>query len=151
MPKGRVGAPCGLSCIHGTVSGKGICPFLIDATHQQNYKEAILAYFFIWQGKAESIDELDCECEEFLERLGDTVDFEVSDAVEKLTRDGLMIIDGPIAVNTCVKLADGNLKKSKERVMILWQNLFADEKNIECPICSLLGEQADGAHHTKAD
>ena len=90
-------------------SGKGVCPFLIDATHQQNFKEAILAYFFIWQGKAESIDELDCECEDFLEGLGDTVDFEVSDAVEKLTRDGLLLTDGPIAMNTCVRLAGQNL------------------------------------------
>ena len=72
---------------------------LIDSAEEEDFKEAILAYFFLWQGAGdpEPWDQvrLDHAVEQFIqERSGAEVDFEVSDATRKLFRFGLAQVDG---------------------------------------------------------
>ena len=73
---------------------------LIDSAEDEEYKEAMLAYFFLW--RAQSSDDacpwneerLDVAIETFLkEKTGIELDFEVTDAFEKLQKFGLGQID----------------------------------------------------------
>jgi hypothetical protein len=71
----------------------GVLCRLLDEAEEQENREAVLAYWFLWrkaesQGLTES--ELDERIEELLMRLvGRRVDFEVDDALDKLVRLGL--------------------------------------------------------------
>ena len=67
---------------------------LIDSAEDEEYKEAMLAYFFLWR----AIDDpepwdyprLDAQIESFLEaKTGIEINFEVADALNKLFRLGL--------------------------------------------------------------
>ncbi len=67
---------------------------LIDSAEDEEYKEAMLAYFFLWRsfGSADpwNVPRLDAHIEQFLtERTGVSINFEVSDALTKLFRLGL--------------------------------------------------------------
>jgi hypothetical protein len=67
---------------------------LIDSAEEEEYKEAMLAYYFLWRrGGAEvpwTVPTLDAHIEEFLlEKTGIEINFEVSDALSKLFRLGL--------------------------------------------------------------
>ena len=71
---------------------------LIDSAEEEEYKETILSYFFLWQAhnphlgvRAES---LDVRIEAFLKVLtGYEINFEVDDALAKLDRLGLVARD----------------------------------------------------------
>ena len=68
---------------------------LVDAAEEEEYKEALLAYYVLWRGRDDPAgwDEarLDAAVEAFLkEKTGLVVDFEVKDAVRKLARLGLV-------------------------------------------------------------
>ena len=89
---------------------------LIENAVQQEFKEELLAYFFLWQnGKmvciavyppfktllvfrctrlrvAQTEAALDWECERFLTGLNETIDFEVDDALDKLSLDHLVLL-----------------------------------------------------------
>ncbi len=71
----------------------GVLTRLLDEAEEQENREVALAYFFLWRqpdGKGKSAPELDRQIEQFLfELLGRTVDFEVDDALAKLSRMGL--------------------------------------------------------------
>jgi len=69
---------------------------LLDEAEEQDGREAILAYFYLWQsGGAWTAAELDGMIERALEsRAGITVDFEVDDALAKLVRLGLVRVQG---------------------------------------------------------
>ncbi len=67
---------------------------LIDSAEDEEYKEAMLAYFFLWRWPAESgpatVPKLDSMIEEYLaEKTGVEINFEVADALGKLFRLGL--------------------------------------------------------------
>lgn len=67
---------------------------LIDSAEDEEYKEAMLAYYFLWRGSNSSapwdVSRLDDHIEFFLkERTGVSVNFEVADALGKLLRLGL--------------------------------------------------------------
>ncbi len=67
---------------------------LIDSAEDEDYKEAMLAYFFLWRaiGKNEpwNVARLDAHIERFLtEKTGVSINFEVADALTKLLRLGL--------------------------------------------------------------
>ena len=79
--------------------------------------------------------ELDDECEQFLARSAEQVDFEVDDAVKKLTRDGLLQLHGPLAPKTRVSAI--SLRRAVTKLDDIWRYLFVD-KDIDCPICPLL-------------
>lgn len=66
---------------------------IIDSAEEEEYKEALLAYFFLWRRASESWDRhrLDAQVEAFLlEKTGVSIDFEIGDALDKLTRLGLL-------------------------------------------------------------
>ncbi len=67
---------------------------LIDSAEEEEYKETMLAYFFLWQaaGRSESWSDarLDRHIEGFLKEVsGVEINFEIADAVGKLLRLGL--------------------------------------------------------------
>ncbi len=69
---------------------------LIDSAEEEEFKETMLAYFFLWRSIGEGNDEgwtskqLDRHIEAFLKEVsGVDVDFEIKDAVAKLARLGL--------------------------------------------------------------
>jgi hypothetical protein len=71
---------------------------LVDAAEDEEYKEAVLAYYFLWRGTGS--DEpwtpaaLDLHIEDYLKKkTGVEIDFEVTDALRKLFRLGLASYD----------------------------------------------------------
>jgi hypothetical protein len=75
---------------------------LIDSAEDEEYKEAMLAYYFLWRGpgrdragpSAWTVPTLDSAIEQYLrERTGVEINFEVSDALNKLFRMGLAAVD----------------------------------------------------------
>ncbi len=71
---------------------------LIDSAEEEEFKEALLAYFFLLKSEEHDVwdqPRLDAAVEHFLnEATGLVVDFEVGDAVKKLLRLGLVRDDG---------------------------------------------------------
>lgn len=71
---------------------------LLDEAEEQENCETLLGYFFLWHGAAAeglTSGELDARVESFLQGLaGRSVDFEVSDALAKLERFGLLETSG---------------------------------------------------------
>jgi hypothetical protein len=68
---------------------------LIDSAEDEEYKEAMLAYFFLWQASGEvpplTVPVLDDRIEAFLEQSTHvSINFEVADALKKLFRLGLV-------------------------------------------------------------
>lgn len=83
---------------------------LIDAAEEEEYKEALLAYFTLWRGQDDpdpwTADRLDAEIQRYLERhLGRHVDVEVADALQKLNRLRLVRTDGGGTIN-CVPVPE---------------------------------------------
>jgi hypothetical protein len=97
---------------------KGVLSSLIESTVQQEFKEELIAFFFLWQNGQmvcctipscfdhsllaaticmaitahvlQTDEQLDSTCELFLQSLNETVDFEVDDALDKLSNDSLI-------------------------------------------------------------
>lgn len=68
---------------------------IIDAAEEEEYKEALLAYYYLWRNRddPEPWDHarLDARVEAFIhETTGQEVDFEIGDALDKLLRLGLL-------------------------------------------------------------
>ncbi len=68
---------------------------VMDAAEEEEYKEALLAYFFLWRHRDDpepwDRNRLDARIEAYLrETTGLNVDFEVGDALRKLLRLGLI-------------------------------------------------------------
>ena len=73
------------------VSDQGVLFYLIDSLEAQEYKEASIAYYFLWRYGDMTEDELDSSAETFLKNaFGLEVDFEVDDALDKLLKEGLV-------------------------------------------------------------
>lgn len=96
----------------------GVVFYLMDSLEEQELKEAVLAYFFLWTTGECTEEELDGHCEQFLhEQFGVEVDFEADDALEKLRRDNLITeIDGRFRANPL----DDALRRLDEK----WDNYF---------------------------
>jgi Protein of unknown function (DUF3754) len=67
---------------------------LIDSAEEEEYKEAMLAYFFLWRRldspEVWTMEQLDSHIEAFLKRVSDVeINFEIADALGKLFRLGL--------------------------------------------------------------
>ena len=67
---------------------------LVDSAEEEEYKEAMLAYFFLWRhgddAEDATMERLDARIEAFLESVsGVEINFEISDALGKLFRLGL--------------------------------------------------------------
>jgi hypothetical protein len=96
---------------------------LIDSAEEEETKEALLAYFMLWQGAQDSQPwdqaRLDARVEAFLrERAGVEIDFEIGDALHKLHRLGL-IQCGPDGQIAAVPIADALSTLDQQ-----WDNYF---------------------------
>lgn len=89
-------------------SGKGTLLHLCDDVIQQEVKEVIISFFILMeQGKA-TLEDLDLRCEELIkEEFGESCNFDVDDAVQKLEKMGIVARDS-IGRFYCVGLKRAN-------------------------------------------
>jgi hypothetical protein len=78
---------------------------VVDSAEEEDFKEAILAYYFLWRGADDSEpwlqDRLDSRVEAYLRaKTGRDIDFETGDALAKLLRLGLVQRDGRGALSS---------------------------------------------------
>ena len=76
-------------------SNASVIHHLIDSAEEEEFKEALLAYYFLWRHRddPEPWDQarLDAHIEAFVRaQTGLAIDFEIGDALHKLTRLGLL-------------------------------------------------------------
>lgn len=90
-------------------SGRGTLLHLCDEVIQQEVKEVIISFFILMeQGKATSKEDLDQQCERLLkEEFGESCNFDVDDAVQKLEKLGI-VIQERTGMYTCVDLKQAN-------------------------------------------
>ena len=70
----------------------GVIFYLVESLEEQEFKEVVLSYYCLWKYGNMNECDLDRCCEEVLNRLFDEeVDFEVDDALKKLTHDHLLL------------------------------------------------------------
>jgi hypothetical protein len=111
----------------------GVLHHLIDAAEEEEFKEAVLAYYFLLtRGEAADVKALDDQIEQWMEQTWKTpMDFEVDDAVQKLDRLGLITRDGEKLKCLC-------LHDAKVRLDHIWDNHFqynAELVQAEGPVC----------------
>jgi hypothetical protein len=78
---------------HNLDNNFGVMNYLIDMAEEEEGKEAILAYYFLYSqsDKDYTKEDLDREIESYLrEKYGADIDFEVEDGVRKLREDGIL-------------------------------------------------------------
>ena len=97
----------------------GVFYHLIDAAEEEEFKEAVLAYFFLLTEKDTlSKNQLDSRIENWLAEKWDChIDFEIGDAVNKLQRLNLIRLDGEI-------LHAVPLSEAKQQLDSMWDNFF---------------------------
>ena len=102
----------------------GVFYHLIDAAEEEEFKEAVLAYYFLLTAKAAlTKKELDDRIENWLaERWDCHIDFEIGDAVDKLQRLELIEVDADHL--GCVPLA-----AAKQKLDSIWDNFFKYNTN----------------------
>jgi hypothetical protein len=114
----------------------GVLFRLLDEAEEQECRESLLAYFFLWRRAGAAgwpAERLDGEIEGFLrEATGVSVDFEVGDAVDKLRRMGM--------VETT---AEGNLRAVpiEQGLVVLdqaWDSVFRIEPRAEGAECGVV-------------
>jgi hypothetical protein len=103
---------------HNAANNSGVLYMLIAAAEEQDVKEAALAYRTLLTEGPLSKDALDAACEKFLrERMGVAIDFEIQDALAKLTRLNLVTTDGEFYRAAAVDEALAQLDTA-------WDNIF---------------------------
>jgi len=97
----------------------GVFYHLIDAAEEEEFKEAVLAYYFLLTAKdSVTKNELDQRIENWLaERWDCHIDFEIGDAIHKLQRLQLITVDNDYL--RCVPL-----KPAKQQLDSIWDNYF---------------------------
>jgi len=83
----------------------GVILSLMDSLEEQEFKEALLAYYFLWREGPLNLSQLDGKCERFVKDQFDVeVDFEVDDALDKLIAESLVTESG--GLYHCVSLLE---------------------------------------------
>lgn len=97
----------------------GVFYHLIDAAEEEEFKEAVLAYYFLLTAKeALSKSELDHRIENWLAEKWDChIDFEIGDAIYKLQRLELIVADAGHL--RCIPL-----NAAKQQLDTIWDNYF---------------------------
>ena len=97
----------------------GVFHHLIDAAEEEECKEAILAYYFLLKAdKSLLISELDSSIEKWFEKnYHHSLDFEVTDAVDKLQKLGLISVEAG-------KVSVLDLNKALLQLNDIWDNCF---------------------------
>jgi hypothetical protein len=104
----------------------GVFYHLIDAAEEEEFKEAVLAYFFLQTEKRPlRKNELDELIEKWFEtKWNCNIDFEIDDALKKLERLGLVTRDGTML--DCKPLAE-----AKRRLDYIWDNYFTFNSEVQ--------------------
>lgn len=105
-------------------NNQGVFSSLIDSAEEEECKESMLAYFFLFKSE-EKLDEhkLDDLIETWLRKKHDIdIDFEVSDAIRKLIKLNI------IKINQNGILSVTNLDESLTRMDQIWDNYFSYNK-----------------------
>jgi hypothetical protein len=102
----------------------GVFYHLIDAAEEEEFKEAVLAYYFLLTARDPlTKSELDQRIENWLaERWGCYIDFEIGDAIYKLQRLKLIEADTD-------HLRGVTLSSAKHQLDSIWDNYFTYNKN----------------------
>jgi hypothetical protein len=102
----------------------GVFYHLIDAAEEEEFKEAVLAYYFLLTAKETLIKkELDDRIENWLGEKWDChIDFEIGDAIDKLQRLELIEVDDDHL--RCVPLS-----AAKQQLDTIWDNFFKSSSN----------------------
>ena len=97
----------------------GVFYHLIDAAEAEEFKEAVLAYYFLLTAKAAlAKKELDDRIENWLAEKWDChIDFEIGDAIDKLQRLELIEVDAD-------HLRGVALSAAKQQLDSIWDNFF---------------------------
>jgi hypothetical protein len=97
----------------------GVFHHLIDTAEEEEFKEAVLAYFFLdSEEKPLTQNELDTRIEQWFEhRWNCSINFEIDDALNKLQRLQLVTMDGDRL--RCIPLSE-----AKRRLDYIWDNYF---------------------------
>ena len=98
----------------------GVFYHLIDTAEEEEFKEAVLAYYFLLTAREPlTKTALDQRIETWLaERWDCHIDFEIGDATHKLQRFNLIQQEGDI-------LRSVSLEKAKQQLDTIWDNFFA--------------------------
>ncbi len=106
-------------------NNQGVLFHLLDEAEEQECREAMLAYYYLWRCAGEqgwTMSDLDDYVEMDLERLaGIKVDFEIDDALAKLERLNLVTKNGE-------RFAAVPLEQALERLDYTWDNYFKYNK-----------------------
>ncbi|MBX9680915.1 MAG: DUF3754 domain-containing protein [Gemmataceae bacterium] len=106
----------------------GVIACLIDEAEEQDCREAILAYYYLWRfatPEGWTAAELDDRIEQELERLANLkVDFEVEDALEKLVRMKLATQSGD-------RYHAVPMDQALETLDETWDNIFTYHNEVE--------------------
>jgi len=102
----------------------GVFYHLIDAAEEEEFKEAVLAYYFLLTAEGAQIqNEIDDRIEKWFEHHWNcNLNFEFDDALKKLERLELVSRDG-------VELRALPLEEAKRRLDFIWDNYFAFNAN----------------------
>jgi hypothetical protein len=102
----------------------GVFYHLIDTAEEEEFKEAVLAYYFLLTAKDPMTKkELDHRIENWLVEKWDChIDFEIGDAVNKLQRLNLIQQDAEI-------LQSVPLSEAKQQLDTIWDNFFTYNSN----------------------
>lgn len=97
----------------------GVFHTLIDAAEEEDFKEALLAYTFLLKAtQGLSAEELDKTIEHWLKhKYHCQLNFEISDALEKLTKMQLISFDGEVYQALA-------LNQAKQRLDVYWDSVF---------------------------
>jgi hypothetical protein len=100
---------------------------LVDSAEEEEYKETLLAYFFLWrrldQAEIWTMDQLDSQIEAFLKSVsGIEINFEIADALGKLFRLGLARRDNQGSLHAVP------IETALTKLDDLWDNLFTYHK-----------------------
>jgi hypothetical protein len=103
----------------------GVFYHLIDAAEEEDFKEAVLAYYFLLTAKDPlTKKQLDDRIEKWLaERWDCHIDFEIGDATHKLLRLNLIEQDGEI-------LRSVPLGEAKQQLDTIWDNFFTYNQSL---------------------
>ena len=111
---------------HNLDNNFGAISHLIDTAEEEEGKEVILAYYFLYHNPDKDFTQkdLDNEVEKYLkDQYGVSIDFEIDDGVKKLRDEGILIEQD----DGILKVLD--LQKSCERIDEEWDNFFRPKEN----------------------
>ena len=101
--------------------------FVVAALEEQEFNEAVLAYFILLQDGEKTPQELDACCERYLKQhLNVEVNFEVRDALAKLVRQ-------KIVTRTDDRYCAEPLEEAIKQLDHNWDNFFSYDEIGACP------------------